>query len=133
MQKTLMEHLRESELAQQWRAVETAATLEAMRAAAWVLARGLGLLLMRQMLEARAAQPTSWPGCEGCGKRLQSKGWAVRPWTGVVGRLGWKRRVGRGPSGCKLGQVAPLDRALGLQGYARLRVALQACLACWRG
>ena len=34
MQKTLREHLRESELAQQWRAVETAATLEAMMAAA---------------------------------------------------------------------------------------------------
>jgi hypothetical protein len=101
MQKTLMEYLRESELAQQWRAVETAATLEARMAAAWVLARALVLLLMRQVLEARAAQPTSWPGCEVCGKRLQSKGWAVRQWTGVVGRLRWKRRVGRCPSGCK--------------------------------
>jgi hypothetical protein len=74
MQKTLMEHLRESELAQQWRAVETAATLEAMMAAAWVLARALVLLLMRQVLEARAAEPVRGPGGETCGKRLQSKG-----------------------------------------------------------
>jgi len=130
MQKTLMEHLRESELAQQWQAVETAATLEAMMAAAWVLARALVLLLMRQVLEARAAQPVSWPHCEACGRRLRSKGWARRQWTGVVGTLKWQRRVGRCPSGCNIGQVAPLDRALGLEAYARTSVGLKerACL-----
>jgi hypothetical protein len=125
MQKTLMEHLRESELAQQWRAVETAATLEAMMAAAWVLARALVLLLMRQVLDARAAEPVRWPGCETCGKRLQSKGWVPRQWTGRVGTLRWKRRVGRCPRGCRVGLIAPMDQALGLEAYARTSVALE--------
>jgi hypothetical protein len=130
MQQALMEYLRAGELAQQWEAVERAETLDAMMAAAWVLARRLVLLLMRQVLEARAAQPVNWPCCRECGQRLQSKGWAVRQWTGWVGTLRWKRRVGRCPSRCRIGLIAPLDRALGLQAYARTSVALEemACL-----
>ncbi|MBI3914648.1 MAG: ISKra4 family transposase, partial [Chloroflexi bacterium] len=31
----------------------------------------------------------------------------------LIGVLHWKRRVGRCPHGCKIGQVAPLDTALG--------------------
>jgi hypothetical protein len=131
MQQTLMEQLRESELAQQWRAVETATTLEAMMAAAWVLTRELVLLLIRQLLEIRAAQPMSWPGCEVCGQRLESKGWAPRQWTGVVGTVRWKRRVGRCPRGCKIGQVAPLDRALGLEAYARTSGVVQEMACLW--
>ena len=130
MHPTFIESLRQGELAHQWQAVERAVTLEAMMAAAWVLARALALLLMKAVLEARAAQPMSWPGCEACGQRLQSKGWASRQWTGVVGTLRWKRRVGRCPNGCRIGQVAPLDRALGLGAYARTSGVLQemACL-----
>lgn len=131
MQEVLKEYLREGELAQQWRAVETAETLEAMMAAAWVLARALALLLISQVLEARAAEPVSWPDCKVCGKRLRSKGWVARQWRGVIGIVKWRRRVGRCPSRCKIGQVAPLDQALGLEAYARTGVAVQeiACLS----
>jgi hypothetical protein len=101
MQPTLIEYLRKSELAQQWEAVERAETLEAMMAAGGELARVLVLWLMGQVLERRAAQPMSWPGCEACGQRLQSKGWAPRQWTGGVGTVRWKRCVGRCPRGCK--------------------------------
>jgi hypothetical protein len=130
MQQALKEYLRESELAQQWRAVETAETLEAMMAAAWVLARALALLLMSQVLEARAAEPVSWPDCKVCGKRLRSKGWVARQWRGVIGIVKWRRRIGRCPGGCKIGQVAPLDQALGLEAYARTSIVAQemACL-----
>jgi len=130
MQEVLKEYLRVGELAQQWRAVETAATREAMMAAAWVLARALALMLMSQVLETRAAEPVSWPNCKACGKRLRSKGWVARQWSGVVGVVKWRRRVGRCPSGCKIGQVAPLDQALGLEAYAHTSVAVQemACL-----
>lgn len=103
MQEVLKEYLREGELAQQWRAVETAATLEAMMAAAWVLARALVVLLMRQVLEARAAEPVSWPECKACGKRLRSKGWVPRQWSSVMGTVRWRRRVGRCPTGCRIG------------------------------
>jgi hypothetical protein len=130
MPQALKEYLCESELAAQWRAVETAATLEAMMAAAWVLARAMVLLLMSQVLEARAAQPQRWPDCQVCGERLRSKGWVARQWRGVIGIVQWRRRVGRCPSGCKIGQVAPLDQALGLEAYARTSVVVQemACL-----
>jgi len=130
MQEVLKECLREGELAQQWRAVETAETLEAMMAAAWVLARALVLLLMSQVLEARAAEPVSWPDCKVCGKRLRSKGWVTRQWRGVIGRVEWRRRVGRCPSGCRIRQVAPLDQALGLEAYASTSMVVQemACL-----
>jgi hypothetical protein len=133
MQQALKEYLCESGLAAQWQAVETAETLEAMMAAAWVLARALALLLMGQVLEARAAQPVSWPDCTLCGERLQSKGWVARQWRGVMGTVRWRRRVGRCPSGCKMGQVAPLDQALGLQAYARTSVvSRKRWPVCWR-
>ena len=114
MQQALKEYVCRSELAQQWQAVETAATLEAMMAAAWVVARALVLRLMSEVLEARAAAPVSGPECRVCGERLPSKGWVARQRRGVVGTVTWCRRVGRCPRGCKIGQVAPLDQALGL-------------------
>jgi hypothetical protein len=129
MQQALREYLCESELATHWRAVETATTLEAMMAAAWVLARALVVLMMSEVLAARAAQPISWPACPVCGERMQSKGWRPRQWTGVMGTVRWHRRVGRCPRGCKTGQVAPMDQALGLQAYQRTGVAVQE-LAC---
>jgi hypothetical protein len=101
-----------------------------MRAAGGELARPRVLWLMGQVLERRAAQPRSWPGCEACGQRLQSK--AGRPGSGPgwVGTVRWKRRVGRCPRGCTIGQVAPLDQALGLGAYTRTSGVLQemACL-----
>jgi hypothetical protein len=131
MQQMLMEYLRKGELAQQWEAVERAETLEAMMAAAWVLARALVRVLMRGVLEARAVQPVNWPDCKACGQRLQSKGWMPRQWTGVVGTLKWRRRIGRCPSGCKIGQVAPLDQALGLQAYSRTSAVLEEMTCLW--
>lgn len=129
MQQALREYLCKSELAPHWRAMETATTLEAMMAAAWVLARALVLLMMSEVLAASAAQPVSWPECPVCGERMQSKGWRPRQWTGVMGTVRWRRRVGRCPRGCKTGQVAPLDQALGLQAHQRTSVAVQE-LAC---
>jgi hypothetical protein len=128
MQQMLMEYLREGELAQQWEAVERAETLEAMMAAACV-SPCAGAGAPERRIGARAAQPQSWPDCPVCGKRLQSKGWVPRQWTGVVGTLKWRRRVGRCPSGCQIGQVAPLDQALGLQAHARTSVVVEQ-MAC---
>jgi hypothetical protein len=97
--------------------------------AAWVLARALALLLMKAVLEARAAQPMRGLAAEACGQRLQSQGWAPRQGTGRVGTLRWKRRLGRCPKGGRIDQVAPLDRALGLQAYSRTRAVLEG-MAC---
>lgn len=129
MQQALKEYLSESELTEQWRAVETAATLEAMMTAAWVLARALVLRMMSEVLAVRAAEPVIWPACPICGERLRSKGWRPRQWTGVMGTVKWRRRVGRCPRGCKTGQVVPMDQARGLQAHQRTSVAVQE-LAC---
>jgi hypothetical protein len=128
-----MADLRASTWGAQGEAGERAETLEARRAAAWVLARALGRLLLRQVLEAGAVPPQSWPHGKACGRRLQSKGWAPRRWTGSVGTVRGKRRVGRCPGGCRVEQVAPLERALGLEAYTRTSGAREEMACRWAG
>jgi hypothetical protein len=43
----------------------------------------------------------------------------------MIGVVHWKRRVGRCPNGCEIGQVAPLDKALGLHPHQRTSFELQ--------
>jgi hypothetical protein len=56
---------------------------------------------------------------------LHSKGFVSRQITSVIGIIRWKRRVGRCPHGCAIGQVAPLDNALGLHAHQRTCFGLQ--------
>jgi hypothetical protein len=56
---------------------------------------------------------------------LESKGFVGRCLVGLIGVVHWKRRVGRCPQGCKIGQVAPLDQALGLQPNQRVSAELK--------
>ena len=63
-------------------------------------------------LQRRAEKPTDWPQCSGCGAGLESKGFLPRSLLTLVGRIHWRRRVGRCPQGCKMSQVVPLDQAL---------------------
>jgi len=63
-------------------------------------------------LKRRAEKPTDWPKCSGCGCGLESKGVLPRSLLTLVGRIHWRRRVGRCPQGCQMGQVVPLDQAL---------------------
>jgi hypothetical protein len=56
---------------------------------------------------------------------LHSKGFVSRQITSVIGIIRWKRRVGRCPHGCAIGQVAPLDKTLGLLPHQRTCFGLQ--------
>jgi hypothetical protein len=78
-----------------------------------------------EVLTERAQRPTQWPDCPECGKRLHSKGFVSRQITSVIGIIHWKRRAGRCPNGCAIGQVAPLDKALGLLPRQRTSSELQ--------
>jgi len=73
------------------------------------LVRVLAVRIVEETLIERAQRPTQWPDCPKCGKRLHSKGFVFRQITSVVGTIRWKRRVGRCPNGCAIGQIAPLD------------------------
>jgi hypothetical protein len=82
-------------------------------------ARRLAVALVEEELAKRAQRPTEWPNCERCGKKLENKEFKHRQLTGLMGTVHWERRVGRCPDGCEIGQVAPLDRELGLQPNQR--------------
>ena len=87
--------------------------------AAWVLARVIAVQVVESVLKEWAGRPTSWPPCPNCGKTLHSKGLAKREVKSLLGVIRWRRRGGRCPGGCEIGQVAPLDEALGLEPSQR--------------
>jgi hypothetical protein len=106
-------------------AIENASSLTLLVLSGWRLARMLAIKLVVEVLTERAQRPTQWSDCPKCGKRLHSKGFVSRQITSVIGTIRWKRRVGRCPHGCTIGQVAPLDNALGLLPHQRTSVELQ--------
>jgi len=110
-------------------AVEEAPTLATIILAAWRLARALAVRIVEEVLAKRAQHPTQWPCCPQCGARLHSKGFIPRQVDTLLGCIHWRRRVGRCPNGCKIGQVAPLDEDLGLQPHQRTsgELKLAAC------
>ena len=112
------------EMAELLLAVENAPTLAAMMLAAWRLARAIAVAVVEDVLTERAQRPTEWQQCEKCGKRLESKGLLKRSLRGLIGRVQWRRRVGRCPDRCKIGRVAPLDTELGLRPNQRVSDAL---------
>jgi hypothetical protein len=102
-----------------------AASLVLMVLAAWEVVRRLAVRLVEESLTVRAQQPEAWPACGRCGRWLQSKGFQPRTLHTVFGVIGWRRRVGRCPKGCKGSQVAPLDQALGLVPHQRTGAEVQ--------
>jgi hypothetical protein len=106
-------------------AIENASTLTLLILAAWRLARVLAVRIVEEALTERAQHPAQWSNCPKCGKRLHSKGFVRRQITSVIGVIRWKRRVGRCPYGCEIGQIAPLDKELGLLAHQRTSMELQ--------
>jgi hypothetical protein len=98
-------------------AVERAETMDELVETVTVLVRELGVQVVQTVLAEWAAEPTAWPLCPDCGSRLRSKGWRNRQLGTSLGRVCWRRRVGRCPRGCRINQVAPLDARLGLAAY----------------
>lgn len=104
--------------------------LSTMIAIAWQLACILAVTLVEEAITKQAQAKTEWPLCPKCGRRLQSKGFVGREIKSMVGLIRWRRRLGRCPQQCAIGQVAPLDSQLGLQPNQKSDSGLQrvACL-----
>ena len=94
-------------------ATRQAQTLAELVIAAWTLGRLLSVQVIESVLAERAQHPTCWPTCPQCGQSLHSKGGVNRQITTMVGLIRWRRRVGRCPEGCAIGQVVPFDEELG--------------------
>jgi hypothetical protein len=93
--------------------------------AAWALARVMAIEVVESVLREWASCPTPWPSCPTCGHVLHSKGFVKREVKSLLGVIRWRRRVGRCPKGCEIGQIAPLDEALGHEPYQRSSGELQ--------
>lgn len=111
-------------------AVQCAHTLEPMIGAAWRLGLSVALLIIQEVVTTRAQAPTPLTPCPQCGRPLRSKGFLKRQLTTILGELCWHRRGLRCPAGCKIGQIAPLDAALGLTPNQETSAEVQhlACL-----
>jgi len=105
--------------------VREAVSLVLMVLAVWEVVRRLAVRLMEESLAVRAPQPELWPVCGRCRRWLRSKGFQPRTLHTLFGVIGWRRRVGRCPNGCKGSQVAPLDQALGLVPHQRTGAEVQ--------
>ena len=88
------------------------------------LAFVLAVKIVEAELTERSKEPTDWPNCPNCGKSLNSKGFKDRQITSLLGEIRWKRRVGRCPDRCHIGQIAPLDKELGLSPYQSSSIEL---------
>ena len=112
------------------RAIEQAIALDELLGAAWSLACSLTIWLVEYALTQRAHQSTTWGNCPQCGKKLESKGMKPRQLKTVLGTIHWKRRAGRCPDRCAIGQIAPFDEELGIEPNQRTEqtVKQRACL-----
>jgi hypothetical protein len=110
--------------------LENAATISLLIMAAWQLARVLAVRLVEEVLAKRSQVKAEWELCPKCGKRLQSKGFKPRQIKSIIGVVKWERRLGRCANKCAIGQVAPLDKELGLISNQKSDLGLQqaACL-----
>ncbi len=99
-------------------------TLATLVIAAWQMGLHIARILVEQQLNERAQQPTSWDDCPVCGHRLHSKGFASRQMLTLVGRVQWRRRVGRCPNGCAGSHSIPFDQVLGIEPYQQSSVEL---------
>ncbi len=116
-------------LRNQLEAVQQASSLSGMLLAAWRLGLAVALLVVQAVLYERAHAPAEAQVCPQCGTPLHSKGFLPRQLTTLLGVLCWKRQVLRCPKKCHIGQVAPLDTALGLAPYQKTSVEVKQ-LAC---
>ncbi len=110
--------------------VHEAQRLDALVVRTWQLMRTIGVLLIEEVLRRRNEATVDWDRCPDCGTKLESKGGVSRAVRTLLGMVQWSRKLGRCPHGCQIGQVAPLDKSLGLAPGQRtcLSIKSRACL-----
>ena len=106
-------------------AVYHAELLHTLILAAFRLALALACLLVEEVLNQRGREFGERRVCPQCRASLESRGLVERTMMSVIGHVTWKRRAWRCPQGCRLGLVAPLDEALGIQPHQRTSTELK--------
>lgn len=104
--------------------LQTSQTLAQIVLAAWHIGLWVARSLVEEQLNQRAQSPTGWGTCQVCGCRLQSKGFVSRQMLTLVGRVQWRRRVGRCPNRCVGSQSIPFDEVLGIDAYQQSSLEL---------
>ncbi len=105
------------------------ATLAVMTLLAWQIGLLVARTILEEILNRRGQAATEAERCPQCEQRLESKGLISRQLVTLVGVLKWQRRVWRCRHGCKIEQVAPLDKELGLEKNQRTGIHVKR-LAC---
>jgi len=105
--------------------IRNAPSLALLILAALQLGRAVAVKVAEEVLNERGQKPTKWAACPECGKKVESKGLEPREMITLIGLVKWWRRRGGCPAGCKIGQVVPLDEALGLQPYQRISLEVK--------
>ena len=126
MEELLQSHPQyDTRLRASWNSVQQAVLLHTLILSAVKLAFGIARVLVEDLLNQRGKACGERPRCSHCGEPLESKGLVDRTMKTLIGTLTWKRRVWRCSYGCQIGQVAPLDTALGIQPNQRTSFELQ--------
>jgi hypothetical protein len=99
--------------------IRNAPSLACLILAALQLGRAVAVKVAEEVLNERGQTRMKWPECSECGQKVESKGLEPREMLTLIGWVKWWRRRGGCPNGCEIGQVVPLDEALGVQPYQR--------------
>lgn len=113
---------------QEWRQLckklELTVSLTALVLTAWQMGLLIAKAIVEQQLAQRAQLPTQWTHCSTCGNPLHSKGFVKRQMLTLVGRVEWKRRVGRCPYQCLSSHHIPFDVVLGIHAHQQTSTEL---------
>lgn len=109
--------------------IKKATTLAQMIIAACQWAKAEAVKAVEQEIAERDQRRCNWPKCPKCGARITNKDREKRQIKSMIGIVRWKRKVGRCPNGCEIGQVVPLDKEFGLEPDQRVsnELKLGAC------
>ena len=117
--------LNRTELQEKVEKIRNTSQLAEMIMAAWELGLWIAKKIVEQILEERASRRVCWQNCPECGAKLDNKGRLDREMKSIIGTISWRRKVGRCPNHCQIGQIAPLDDELGIKPDQRVSTEVQ--------
>ena len=109
--------------------IEKCRTLKSLVLAVLSIGKYISCRIIEEELKRRNSKRCDWPKCRTCGKKLESKGNRERTILTLVGKISFKRKIGRCKNKCKKSQISLLDKSLGIIAYQKVSNELQ-MIAC---
>jgi hypothetical protein len=97
--------------------IKNSVTLDSIVLAVFKFVLYIGSILLNEIVSERAKQHVERPNCPHCNSPLDRKDWLPRKITTLLGLIMWDRLAWRCPKGCKIGQITPYDKTLGIRPY----------------